>query len=39
MNGVEPYAWMRSTFEKIAKGHPQSKIQELLLWNFESETN
>ena len=38
MNGVEPYAWMRSTLEKIAKGHPQSKIQELLPWNFEPET-
>ena len=38
MNGVEPYAWMRSTLEKMAKGHPQSKIQELLPWNFESET-
>ena len=38
MNGVEPYAWMQSTLEKIAKGHPQSKIQELLPWNFKPET-
>ena len=37
MNGVEPYAWMRSTLEKIAKGHPQSGIQELLPWNFQPE--
>ena len=30
MNGVEPYAWMRSMLKKIAKGHPQSRIHELL---------
>ena len=35
MNGVEPYAWLKSTLEKIAVGHPQSKIHELLPWNFE----
>ena len=35
MNGVEPYAWLKSTLEKIADGHPQSKIHELLPWNFE----
>ena len=35
MNGVEPYAWLKSTLEKIAAGHPQSKIHELLPWNFE----
>ena len=36
MNGVEPYAWLESTLEKIAAGHPQSKIDELLPWNFDS---
>ncbi len=35
MNGVEPYAWLKSTLEKIAAGHPQSKIDELLPWNFD----
>ena len=25
MNGVEPYAWLKSTLEKIAAGHPQSR--------------
>ena len=34
MNGVEPYAWLKSTLEKIAAGHPQSRIHELLPWNF-----
>ena len=35
MNGVEPYAWLKSTLEKIAAGHPQSKIDELLPCNFD----
>ena len=35
MNGVEPWAWLKSTLEKIAAGHPLSKIHELLPWNFE----
>ena len=39
MNGVGPYAWMRSTLEKIARDHPQSKIQEMLPWNLEPEAN
>ena len=37
MNAVEPHAWLRSTLEKIAAGHPQSKIHELLPWNFDPE--
>ena len=32
MNGVEPYAWLKSTLEKIAGGHPQSRVHELLPW-------
>ena len=34
MNGVEPYAWLKDTLEKIASGHPNSRIDELLPWNF-----
>ena len=34
MNGVEPYAWLKETLEKITAGHPNSRIDELLLWNF-----
>ena len=29
MNGVEPYACLKSTLEKIAAGHPQSRIHEM----------
>ncbi len=39
MNGVEPYAWLKSTLEKIARGNPQSKIRELMPWNFEPEAH
>ena len=39
MNAVEPYAWLKSTLEKIAAGHPQSCIDELLPWNFQSSTD
>ena len=35
MNGVEPYAWLNTTLEKIAAGHPNSRIDELLPWNFK----
>ena len=34
MNGVEPFAWMKATLEAIAKGHPQSRIDELMPRNF-----
>ena len=30
MNGVEPYAWLKTTLEKIVAGHPNSRIDELL---------
>ena len=39
MNGVVPYAWLESTLEKIAAGHPQSRIAELLPGNFQSLTD
>ena len=35
MNGVEPYAWLKSTLETIAAGHPQSRLHELLPRNFD----
>ena len=36
MNGVEPYAWLRHVLERIAAGHPMSRIHELLPWNFDA---
>jgi transposase len=31
---VEPFAYLRTTLEAIAAGHPDSRIDELLPWNF-----
>jgi len=35
INSVEPFAYLKSTLEAIAAGHPQSRIDELLPWNFQ----
>lgn len=35
INGVEPFAYLKATFEAIAEGHPASRLDELLLWNFQ----
>ena len=34
LNGVEPYAWLKATLEAIAAGHPNERLDDLLLWNF-----
>ena len=34
LNGVEPSAYLKATLEVIAAGHPGSKIDDLLPWNF-----
>ena len=39
LNRVEPYAWLKSTLEKIAAGHPQACVHELLPWNFDPASN
>jgi IS66 C-terminal element len=35
INGVEPYAWMKTTLEAIAKDHPQARIDQLMPWAFD----
>jgi len=35
INGVEPFAYLKSTLEAIAAGHPQHRIDELLPWNLQ----
>ncbi|MDK3020971.1 IS66 family transposase [Pseudodonghicola flavimaris] len=35
INGVEPFAYLKTTLEAIAAGHPQGRIDELLPWNFK----
>lgn len=34
VNGVEPFTYLKATLEAIAAGHPKSRIDELLPWNF-----
>jgi len=35
VNDVEPFAYLKATLEAIAAGHPQSRIDDLLPWNFQ----
>ena len=39
MNGVEPYAYIRTTLERIAAGHPQSRLDDLLPWSFRHDAD
>ena len=39
LNGVNPHAWLRATLEAIAVGHPNSRLDELLPWNFDSSSS
>jgi transposase len=32
MNGVDPAAYLTATLEAIARGHPNSRLDELLPW-------
>ena len=37
LNGVEPYAYLKATLKAIAQGHPASRIDKLMPWNFKPE--
>ena len=34
INGVEPFAYLKATLTAIANSHPQSRLDDLLPWNF-----
>lgn len=34
LNDIEPYAYLKATLEAIAQGHPDSRIDGLMPWNF-----
>lgn len=34
LNGVEPYGYLKDVLERMAAGHPMSRIDELLPWNW-----
>ena len=33
LNGVEPYAWLSDTLQRMVDGHPNNRLDELLPWN------
>jgi hypothetical protein len=37
LNGVDPYAYLKATLEAVAAGHPQSRLDESLPWNFRTD--
>lgn len=34
INGIEPFAYLKATLEALANGHLQSRLDDLLPWNF-----
>lgn len=34
LNGIEPYACIKDVIQRMTDGHPQSRIDELLPWNW-----
>ncbi|MBK1666649.1 IS66 family transposase [Rhodovibrio sodomensis] len=39
LNGVDPYAYLKATLEALAAGHPQSRLDELMPWNFRQDAS
>jgi hypothetical protein len=35
LNKVEPYAWLRDVLQRMTGGHPASRLDELLPWNWQ----
>lgn len=36
MNAIDPFAWLTQTLERIANGWPNSDINALMPWNYQS---
>jgi transposase len=34
LNGVEPYTYLKDVLERMANGHPMSRIDDLLPWHW-----
>jgi len=34
LNNVDPVAYITNTLQAILDGHPQSRVEELMPWNF-----
>ncbi|MBF0677304.1 MAG: IS66 family transposase [Devosia sp.] len=37
LNGVDPYAWLATTLRALVSDHKQSRINDLLPWNYASQ--
>jgi hypothetical protein len=37
LNGLDPEAYIAAILDRLARGHPASRIDELLPWNFEKQ--
>ena len=35
LNNVEPFAWLRDVLQRMTDGHPASRLDELLPWNWQ----
>jgi len=35
LNNVEPFAWLRDVMQRMTNGHPASRLDELLPWNWQ----
>ena len=36
INDIEPFAYPKVTLEAVVAGHPASRLDELLPWNFQA---
>ena len=34
LNAIDPHAWLTATLQAIVNGHKQSRINDLLPWNY-----
>lgn len=39
LNTVDPFAYLNATLTDVVNGHKQSRIDELLPWNYSGRTN
>ena len=39
LNGINPHAWLRANLEAIAAGHPNTRLDRLLPWYFDSSSS
>ena len=37
INGIEPFAYLNATLQAIANDHPQSRLDDLLPWNWAAQ--